>query len=100
MATRFTPGVRRGTDRSFCVLDDDASRSGEAPFCVLHEAHQAVILSPRSVRPAGTSMKAERDYVALAMMSTAGGSPSRSTVEPVVPPHFGGVVAVAVIGLA
>jgi hypothetical protein len=45
-------------------------------------------------------MKAERDYVALAMMSTAGGSPSRSTVEPVVPPHFGGVVAVAVIGLA
>ena len=37
-------------------------------------------------------------HVALAMMSTAGGSPSRSTVEPAVPPHFGGVVAVAVLG--
>jgi hypothetical protein len=30
------------------------------PFCVLHEAHQAVVLSPRSVRPAGSSMNAER----------------------------------------
>jgi hypothetical protein len=40
------------------------------------------------------------DYVALAMMSTAGGSPSRSTVEPAVPPHFGGVAAVAVLGQA
>ncbi|HZA00446.1 MAG TPA: hypothetical protein VE575_16925 [Acidimicrobiales bacterium] len=68
----------------------------DAPFCVLREAHQAVILSPRSVRPAGSGMNA--DYVALAMMSTAGGSPSRSTVEPAIPPHFGGVVAVAVLG--
>jgi hypothetical protein len=37
------------------------------------------------------------DYVGLAMI-TAGGSPSRSTVEPAIPPHFGGVVAVTVLG--
>jgi hypothetical protein len=37
------------------------------------------------------------DHVALAM-STAGGSPSRSTVEAAVPPHFDGVVAIAVLG--
>jgi hypothetical protein len=34
------------------------------------------------------------------MISTAGGSPSRSIVEPAIPPHFGGVVAVAVFGWA
>jgi hypothetical protein len=38
------------------------------------------------------------DHIALAMMSTAGGSPSRSTVEAAVPPHFDGVVAIAVLG--
>jgi hypothetical protein len=32
------------------------------------------------------------------MMSTEGGSPSLSTVEPAVPPHFDGVVALAVLG--
>jgi hypothetical protein len=53
-----------------------------------------------SVKAAQQTRQNCTDYVALAMMSTAGGSPSRSTVEPAVPPHFGGVAAVAVLGQA
>jgi hypothetical protein len=52
------------------LVANDMSTGAEAPFCVLHEAHQAVMLSPRSGRPAGSSMNA--DHVALAMMSAVG----------------------------
>jgi hypothetical protein len=59
------------------------------------DASRAVVRSRRSVRH---RLAQDADYVAPGMISTDGGSPSRSTVEPAVPPHFDGVVAVAVLG--
>ena len=50
----------------------------DAPICVLHEAQQAVISVASFGAPRGVEHERSADYVALAMMSTAGGSPSEA----------------------